>query len=245
MPLPRFWYFPRGEQGGRRHDRRRPRGAAGPRGATTVARAAARRAARSPTGSACAPPPAATRATPLTDAQAAAYQARASSSALHLNTECQDFTARLAARRLRGPAGRVPATFPGVGGARAPTGRTASPGATGRPRRRWSASRDPARHELLLLARQLGPEPARHLHRLGHSHALRRLDGSLIDVYQATTQMTNESDITSPRTSQALLDRALGPEGYYGAFTANMHSDRTVTPAPRRSSPPPRRAESP
>src|SRR5262249_34418013 len=50
-------------------------------------------------------------------------------------------------------------------------------------------------------------------------------DGTLIDVYQAATQMTDESGQTYPLTIDTLLDRALGPEGYYGVFTANMHSD--------------------
>jgi hypothetical protein len=51
------------------------------------------------------------------------------------------------------------------------------------------------------------------------------LDGSLIDVYQAATQMTDESGQAYPFTVDALLDKALGPEGYYGIFTANMHTD--------------------
>ncbi len=51
------------------------------------------------------------------------------------------------------------------------------------------------------------------------------LDGTTIDVYQATTQMTDESGQTYPFTSDTLLDRALGPLGYYGVFTANMHTD--------------------
>ena len=51
------------------------------------------------------------------------------------------------------------------------------------------------------------------------------LDGTTIDVYQATTQMTDESAQTYPFTSDTLLDRALGPLGYYGVFTANMHTD--------------------
>ena len=55
------------------------------------------------------------------------------------------------------------------------------------------------------------------------------LDGSLIDVFQATTQITDESDMSIPAHIAALLDRALGPQGYYGAFTMNMHSDRPVT----------------
>ncbi len=51
------------------------------------------------------------------------------------------------------------------------------------------------------------------------------LDGTIIDVYQATTQMTDESGQSYPYTIDTLLDRALGPEGYYGAFVANMHND--------------------
>ncbi len=49
--------------------------------------------------------------------------------------------------------------------------------------------------------------------------------GALIDVYQATTQMTDESGQTYPATVNALLDAALGAQGYYGAFVANMHTD--------------------
>jgi hypothetical protein len=52
------------------------------------------------------------------------------------------------------------------------------------------------------------------------------LDGSMIDVYQAATQMTDESAQTYPFTSNELLDKALGAEGYYGVFTANIHTDK-------------------
>jgi hypothetical protein len=55
-------------------------------------------------------------------------------------------------------------------------------------------------------------------------------DGSLIDVYQATTQLTDESEIDIAMHIAALLDRALGPQGYYGAFTANMHTDQPNHP---------------
>ncbi|SNY38319.1 Ig-like domain-containing protein [Paractinoplanes atraurantiacus] len=53
--------------------------------------------------------------------------------------------------------------------------------------------------------------------------------GGLIDVYQAATQMTDESGQSYPFTVDTLLDRALGAEGYYGAFTANMHTDNATT----------------
>lgn len=53
-----------------------------------------------------------------------------------------------------------------------------------------------------------------------------RADGSQVDAYQLTTQMTDESGQTYPFTVDTLLDRALGPLGYYGVFTANMHTDQ-------------------
>ena len=65
------------------------------------------------------------------------------------------------------------------------------------------------------------------------------LDGSLIDVYQAATQMTDESGMTYSTHINTLLDNAIGAPGYYGAFTANMHTDngnhpgqQTVVAAP-------------
>ncbi len=54
-------------------------------------------------------------------------------------------------------------------------------------------------------------------------------DGSMIDVYQAATQMTDESGQTYPFTIDTLLDNALGPQGYYGVFTANMHTDSATS----------------
>jgi hypothetical protein len=54
--------------------------------------------------------------------------------------------------------------------------------------------------------------------------------GNVIDVFQATTQMTDESGQSYPFTTDVLLDRALGSEGYFGAFVANMHND--VNPWP-------------
>ncbi|HEX5917856.1 MAG TPA: DUF4082 domain-containing protein [Nocardioides sp.] len=54
-------------------------------------------------------------------------------------------------------------------------------------------------------------------------------DGTMIDVFQANTNMTDESGQTYPFTPNTLLDRALGSQGYYGAFTANLHTDRAST----------------
>ena len=52
-------------------------------------------------------------------------------------------------------------------------------------------------------------------------------NGSLIDVYQAATQLTDESGQTIANEAPALLDGALGSQGFYGVFTANMHTDVT------------------
>jgi hypothetical protein len=56
------------------------------------------------------------------------------------------------------------------------------------------------------------------------------LSGNLIDVYQATTQMTDESGQTYPFTIDTLLDRAIGAEGYYGVYTVNAHTDSAIIP---------------
>ncbi len=55
-------------------------------------------------------------------------------------------------------------------------------------------------------------------------------DGTLIDCYQAVTQMPDESDETFPQFCDQLLDKAIGQEGYYGVFTTNMHFDNTNHP---------------
>ena len=54
------------------------------------------------------------------------------------------------------------------------------------------------------------------------------IDGSMIDVYQATTQMTDESGIGIADFCNAVLDKATGAEGYYGVFAANMHTDTAI-----------------
>jgi hypothetical protein len=56
------------------------------------------------------------------------------------------------------------------------------------------------------------------------------LDGTIVDVYNATSQMTDESGQTYPFTSDTLLSAAVGPQGYYGAFTVNAHTDSAENP---------------
>jgi hypothetical protein len=54
-------------------------------------------------------------------------------------------------------------------------------------------------------------------------------EGNLLNVYQGVTQMTDESGQTYPYTIDTLLARATGPEGYYGAFVANIHTDEVTS----------------
>jgi Concanavalin A-like lectin/glucanases superfamily/Bacterial Ig-like domain len=49
--------------------------------------------------------------------------------------------------------------------------------------------------------------------------------GVPIDVFQQNTNMTDESTTNYLTHIDTLLDNALGPNGYYGAFGANMHTD--------------------
>jgi large repetitive protein len=56
------------------------------------------------------------------------------------------------------------------------------------------------------------------------------IDGSMIDCYQLTTQLSDEANINYSLHANSLLDKAIGPEGYYGVFCANMHTDLSVHP---------------
>jgi hypothetical protein len=53
-------------------------------------------------------------------------------------------------------------------------------------------------------------------------------DGTPIDVYQAETQMNDESNQSYPSTATALFDNAVGANGYYGVFTTNFHTDHAT-----------------
>ena len=54
------------------------------------------------------------------------------------------------------------------------------------------------------------------------------LDGSPIDVYQQNTNLTDESTTNYATSIAALLDNAVGAQEYYGAFGANMHTDNAA-----------------
>jgi len=57
------------------------------------------------------------------------------------------------------------------------------------------------------------------------------LNGTLIDVYQAPTQIPDESGLDISSTINTLLNNATNPSlGYYGVFVANMHMEQPIHP---------------
>ncbi|MGL2962857.1 DUF4082 domain-containing protein [Flavobacterium sp. RSB2_4_14] len=51
------------------------------------------------------------------------------------------------------------------------------------------------------------------------------LDGTILDNYQVTTQMPDESGLNISNFINTLLTNAKGTKGFYGVFCANMHTD--------------------
>ncbi len=60
-------------------------------------------------------------------------------------------------------------------------------------------------------------------------------DGTPINVLQATTQLDDEAGMDLDLHTRTLIDNAQGPKGYYGVFTANIHTDAQNQTARRRS----------
>ena len=112
--------------------------------------------------------------TPITDQQAAGYASQGFEIGLHPTTGCNDWTPASLASTYTTELGDWHAAFPSL--ASPTTNRTHcivesdySTPAAGRARQRH-----PPRHELLLLAGELDPGPSRPVHRLGLPDALRR-----------------------------------------------------------------------
>jgi hypothetical protein len=55
-------------------------------------------------------------------------------------------------------------------------------------------------------------------------------NGNIIDVYQATTQMTDESGQSYPFNIDTIVANAVGSSGYYGAFVVQAHDDQGSYP---------------
>jgi hypothetical protein len=161
----------------------------------------------------------------LTDAQAAQLQAQGFEIALHPDTNCTSLGASAYASTLTDQLARLASAMPSV-----------DPSATARDHCiAWS--------DYTTVPEELAQQDI-HLDTIyyywpgdwvadrpgmftgsGFPQRFATTGGTLVDVYQATTQMTDESDQTYPFTASTLMDNALGAKGYYGTFVANLHTD--------------------
>ena len=191
MPLPRFWYLPRGTKAavvvtGDDHAQsvgRPPRAPSAVRRATRTS--TARRAARWPTGSACARRATCSRAPPSPTRRWRTSRPRASRSRCTCGARApgrldERRQPELQQRHARAPPRPEPPARP----VHRRRGRAPRAGHEPQPLHRLERLGDvpqaelgaghPLRHELLLLARRVGPGPPRPLHRVGLPAALRR-----------------------------------------------------------------------
>ncbi len=228
-PLPRFWYLPRGEKAavvltGDDHGHAGTIGQfnryeqASPAGCSVADWQCVRSTSYVYPG------------TDITDAQARAFQAAGFEIALHLSTDCADFTPASLEDDWETQLPEFGDDYPSLSAPR--TSRTHCIA--------WSDWASEPKVELSHGVRfdanyyywpgaWVQDRPGMFT---GSGFPMRFADanGSLIDVYQAATQLTDESEIDIDRHIQVLLDGALGSDGYYGVFTANMHTDDDDNP---------------
>jgi fibronectin type 3 domain-containing protein len=229
-PLPRFWYFPRGGKAVvvMTGDDHAVGGTAGrwdqyksmsPAGCSVVLWQCVRGTSYLYPGS------------PLTNAQAAQYESEGFEVGVHVNLSggCANWTPTSLASRYTSVIGAWQADYPSVP---APTTHRLHCVA-------WSDWATQPKVELQNGMRLdtnyyhypdfwIGANPG-FMTGSGMPMRFADLDGSLIDVYQAHTFMPDESGETFPFFIDTLLDRALGPTGYYGWFMTNMHTDKVVS----------------
>jgi Purple acid Phosphatase, N-terminal domain len=227
-PLPRFWYLPHGKKAAvvMTGDDHANGGTAGrfdtflsdsPAGCSAADWECVRSTSYLSPGS------------PITAAQAKSYQDQGFELALHTSTGCTNFTATSLEKDYSDQLAAFEARYPSL-----------APSATNRTHCiAWSdwASQPKTQlaHGIRLDTNYYYFPPSWIQDRpgmfTGSGFPMRfaDVDGSLIDVYQAVTQMTDESGQTYPHNIDTLLDNALGPNGYYGVFTANMHTDTATS----------------
>jgi hypothetical protein len=223
-PLPRFWYFPRGEKAvvvmtGDDHANGGTAGrfdaykADSPAGCSVAQWACVR-------GTSYIYPD-----TPISNAAAAAYAAEGFEIGVHVNTNCADWTPASLQSFFADQIADFAARFPSL--QKPTTNRTHCIAWSD-----WATQPKVSLQNGIRLDTNYYYWPPGWVNDVpglftgsGMPMRFADLDGTMIDVYQAATQMTDESGQSYPFTSNTLLDRALGATGYYGAFTANMHTD--------------------
>jgi hypothetical protein len=164
--------------------------------------------------------------TPMTPAQAAGFQTDGFEVALHLNTGCADWTAASLDQMLTNQLAALAAAWPAV---RPPvSNRTHCV--------QWSdwatAPKVEKAHGIRFDTNYYYNGPDGWLTKpglfigSGFPQRFADLDGTLIDVYQSMTNVTDETSTMSlPWQVDTLLDNALGPKAYYGVFDVLTHTD--------------------
>jgi len=168
--------------------------------------------------------------TPITDAQTSSFQSQGFEIGIHLNTGCSDWTSSSWNADYDDQIAQLDAQLPSM----------TSPATNRTHCIAWS---DWASQPKLELSKGIRLDvnyyywPGSWLQNrsgmfTGSGMPMRfaDMDGSLIDCYQVTTQMPDESDEVFPGFVDQLLDKATGTEGYYGVFCANMHTDAADSP---------------
>ena len=230
QPIPRFWYFPRGIKAAvimTGDDHAAPGGTAGRFAEFAAASPAGCNVAQWECirGTSYVYPN-----TNLTSAQATSYASQGFEVGLHLNTNCADYTPASIEGDFVEQIGDWSAKYTGL--SQPVTSRThciAWSDWVGTPRMELS-------HGIRLDTNYYYWPPGwvqdvpGMFTGSGMPMRFADTDGAMVDVYQSTTQMTDESGQTFPFTVNTLLDRALGAQGYYGAFNANMHTDAVSSP---------------
>ncbi len=167
--------------------------------------------------------------TPISNAQATAFEAQGFELALHPTTNCLNYTPASLLNDFTTQLGQFGAAYPGL-----------SPSATNRTHCLvWSDWASEPKTELqkgirLDVTYYYWPETWMQnrpgvFTGSGMPMRFADADGSLIDVYQAPTQMSDETNMNYTTFCNTVLDKAIGAEGYYGVFTTNMHNDANIS----------------
>ncbi|WP_018614591.1 DUF4082 domain-containing protein [Segetibacter koreensis] len=167
--------------------------------------------------------------TPITDAQAKSYQTDSFDISLHLNTNCADWTATSLPNFYTNQLQQFTNQLPSIA---APT--------THRVHclvwSDWASEPKVELNNKIRLNATYYYWPGEWLQNrsgmfTGSGMPMRFADinGAIIDNYQLTTQMTDESEQVYPEFVDSLLNKATGAEGYYGVFCANMHTDNVAS----------------
>ncbi len=224
-PLPRFWYLPRGLKAavvmtGDDHANNGTEGRFNIYNLEQPSRAAAWA-----TGNACAPRPTSIPRRPSDSTTAAAFASQGFEIGVHVTTGCANYTSASLEANYASDLSQFSGLFPGLPAPK--TNRTHCV-----PWSDFDTQPQVALSHGIRLDTNYYYFPQTWVNNVpglftgsGLPMRFAKADGTMIDVYQATTQMTDESGQTYPFTIDTLLDRALGAEGYYGAFVANMHTD--------------------